>query len=78
MSFLDLVLNPTEAEGVDVTAIVQETLAGVTPRSAALALLRFSDYLELIEKAGIQPTDDVCTALFAELRAVCTRETAVV
>ena len=75
MSFLDLVLNPAEAESVDVAAIVKETLADVTPRSAALALLRFGDYLELIQKAGVDPTDELCTALFDELRAVCARDT---
>ena len=78
MSFLDLLLNPTEAEAVDVGAIVRETLADVSPRSAALALLRFGDYLELIQKAGVEPTDDLCTALFDELRAVCARDTAAV
>ena len=74
MSFLDLLLNPAEAEGLDVASIVRETLADVSPRSAALALLRFGDYLELIQKAGVEPTDDLCTALFDELRAVCARD----
>jgi hypothetical protein len=74
MSFLDLVMDPAEMEAIDVKTIVQETLADVTPRSAALALLRFGDYLELIQKAGVEPTDDLCTALFDELRAVCTRD----
>jgi len=76
MSFLDLVLNPAEMEEIDVKSIVKETLADVTPRSATLALLRFGDYLELIQKAGVEPTDDLCTALFDELRAVCTRDRA--
>ena len=76
MSFLDLLLSPAETEDVDVTSIVRDTLADVTPRSAALALLRFGDYLELIQKAGVEPTDDLCTALFDELRAVCTRDRA--
>ena len=76
MSFLDLILNPADTAEVDVAAIVKETLADVTPRSAALALLRFGDYLELIQKAGVEPTDDLCTALFDELRAVCTRDRA--
>ena len=75
MSFLDLVLDPAEMEDIDVASIVRETLADVTPRSAALALLRFGDYLELIQKAGVEPTDDLCTALFDELRAVCARDT---
>ena len=75
MSFLDLVLDPADMEGVDVASIVRETLADVTPRSAALALLRFGDYLELIQKAGVEPTDELCTALFDELRAVCARDT---
>ena len=76
MSFLDLVLDPSEMEGVDLESIVRETLADVTPRSAALALLRFGDYLELIQRAGVEPTDDLCTALFDELRAICARDTA--
>jgi hypothetical protein len=75
MSFLDLVMNPAEVEDVDVQSIVKETLADVSPRSAALALLRFGDYLELIQKAGVEPTDDLCSALFEELRAVCARDT---
>ena len=75
MSFLDLVLNPADAEDLDVRSIVKETLADVSPRSAALALLRFGDYLELIQKAGVDPTDDLCTALFDELRSVCARDT---
>src|SRR5262245_26577269 len=74
MSFLDLVMSPAEAEEVDVRSIVVETLADVSPRSAALALLRFSDYLELIEKSGVDTTDELCTALFDELRAVCARD----
>ena len=74
MSFLDLVLSPADMEDVDVQSIVKETLADVSPRSAALALLRFGDYLELIQKAGVEPTDDLCTALFDELRAVCARD----
>ncbi|HEY3111083.1 MAG TPA: hypothetical protein VGL23_20155 [Chloroflexota bacterium] len=76
MSFLDLVLDPADMEGVDIASIVRETLADVTPRSAALALLRFGDYLELIQKAGVEPTDDLCAALFDELRAICSRDTA--
>jgi hypothetical protein len=76
MSFLDLVLDAADMEDVDVASIVRETLADVTPRSAALALLRFGDYLELIQKAGVEPTDDLCTALFDELRAVCARDIA--
>ena len=74
MSFLDLLLNPAEVEEADVSAIVRETLADVSPRAAALALLRFGDYLELIQRAGVEPTDDLCTALFDELRAVCARD----
>jgi hypothetical protein len=74
MSFLDMLIDPAEAEEVDVRSIVRETLADLTPRSAALALLRFGDYLELIQKAGVEPTDDLCTALFDELRAVCARD----
>ena len=74
MSFLDLVLSPAELDAADVSAIVHETLADVSPRAAALALLRFGDYLELIQRAGVEPTDDLCTALFDELRAVCARD----
>ena len=50
-------------------------LPDVSPRSAALALLRFPDYLELIQKCGVDTTDDLCTAFFDELRAVCARDT---
>jgi hypothetical protein len=75
MQFLDLVMNPAETADLDIAEIVRDTLADVTPRSASLALLRFSDYLELIQKAGVEPTDTLCTALFAELRAVCERDT---
>jgi hypothetical protein len=74
MSFLDLVLDPAGADDLDITSIVRETLADVSPRSAALALLRFPDYVELIQKCGVDTTDDLCTALFDELRAVCTRD----
>ena len=76
MSFLDMLIDPAEAEEVDVRSIVRETLADLTARSAALALLRFGDYIELIQKAGVDPTDDLCTALLDELRAVCARESA--
>ena len=58
----------------DVDEIVRDTLRDVTPRSAALALLRFSDYVELIRTAGVEPTDELCAALFEELRAVCSRD----
>ena len=61
-----------EAQEVDV--IVRDTLTDVTPRSATLALMRFSDYLELIQQAGIEPTGELCTALFAELRGICLRD----
>ncbi len=43
------------------------------PRAAALALLRFADYLELIQRAGVETTDDLCAAIYEELRAVCRR-----
>jgi hypothetical protein len=76
MQFLDLVINPSKTtEGVQLDAIVRDTLTDVTPRSAALALLRFADYLELIQQAGVEPTDQLCTVLFEELRAICTRDT---
>jgi len=64
--------NTVAETGVD--EIVRETLRDVTPRSAALALLRFSDYVELIRNAGVEPTDELCAALFEELRAVCNRD----
>jgi hypothetical protein len=59
---------------LDTRELVRETLADVTPRAAALALLRFADYLELIESAGVETTDELCAALFEELRAVCQRD----
>lgn len=67
--------QPSEAdEAIDVDEIVRETLADITPRAAALALLRFPDYLELIQQAGVPTTDDLCAALFVELRQVCVRD----
>lgn len=60
-------------EAQDVDVIVRDTLTDVTPRSATLALMRFSDYLELIQLAGIEPTGELCSALFAELRGICLR-----
>jgi len=59
---------------LDTQEIVRETLADVTPRAAALALLRFADYLDLIQSAGLETTDELCSALFEELRAVCQRD----
>ena len=67
----DMMLAPTSTE---VHEIVKETLADVTPRAAALALMRFPDYLELIQKAGVETTEELCSALFDELRAVCHRD----
>ena len=67
------VLNPADAL-IDVDALVQETLTDVTPRAAALALMRFPDYVDLIAKAGVEPTEELCNALFAELKAICTRD----
>ncbi len=75
MQFLDLVINQNSTEAVDVDAIVRETLADVTPRAATLALMRFADYVDLIQQAGVEPTDELCTALFEELRAICARDT---
>ncbi|TAK25427.1 MAG: hypothetical protein EPO26_03410 [Chloroflexota bacterium] len=63
--------------GQDVQSIVRDTLTDVTPRAAALALLRFGDYLQLIQRAGVETTEELCDALFAELRSVCAREAAV-
>jgi hypothetical protein len=62
------------AEELDVDEIVRDTLRDVTPRAAALALMRFSDYLDLIRSAGVNPTDELCAALFEELRAICARD----
>jgi hypothetical protein len=59
---------------LDTQEIVRETLADVTPRAAALALLRFADYLDLIQRAGVETSDELCSALFDELRAVCNRD----
>jgi hypothetical protein len=59
---------------LDTQEIVRETLADVTPRAAALALLRFADYIDLIQSAGVEATDELCSALFEELRAVCQRD----
>ena len=67
----EMMLAPASTE---VLEIVKETLADVTPRAAALALMRFPDYLELIQKAGVETTEELCTALFDELRAVCKRD----
>jgi hypothetical protein len=67
----DLLITPAD---LDTQELVRETLADVTPRAAALALLRFADYLELIQRAGVETTDELCSALFNELRAVCTRD----
>jgi multisubunit Na+/H+ antiporter MnhG subunit len=69
----EMILAPASTEVLD---IVKETLADVTPRAAALALMRFPDYLELIQKAGVETTEDLCTALFDELRAICQRDAA--
>ena len=69
----EMILAPSSTE---VQEIVKETLADVTPRAAALALMRFPDYLELIQKAGVETTEELCTALFDELRAVCKRDAA--
>jgi len=63
-----------EVDAVDVDEVVRDTLQDVTPRAAALALLRFSDYLDLIRQAGVNPTDELCAALFDELRAICNRD----
>jgi hypothetical protein len=67
----EMILAPSTTE---VEEIVKETLADVTPRAAALALMRFPDYVELIQKAGVETTEELCTALFDELRAICKRD----
>ena len=59
---------------VDVDEVVRDTLQDVTPRAAALALMRFSDYLQLISQAGVNPSEAMCAALFEELRAICARD----
>jgi hypothetical protein len=76
VELLALMLGPDGGEDVDVADVVQETLANVPPRSAALALLRLPRYLSLIRAAGVEPTDELCAALVAELRAICARDTA--
>ncbi len=67
----EMILAPAPSE---VLEIVRETLTDVTPRAAALALMRFSDYLDLIQKAGVETTEELCAALFDELRAICRRD----
>lgn len=61
-------------EVVDVDEIVRDTLRDTSPRAAALALMRFSDYLDLIRGAGVETTDELCASLFEELRAICARD----
>lgn len=67
----EMIVAPAPSE---VLEIVRETLADVTPRAAALALMRFPDYLDLIQKAGVETTEALCAALFDELRAICHRD----
>jgi len=67
----EMILAPAPGE---VLEIVRETLTDVTPRAAALALMRFADYLDLIQKAGVETTEELCSALFDELRAICRRD----
>jgi hypothetical protein len=67
----ETILAPAPGE---VLEIVRETLTDVTPRAAALALMRFADYLDLIQKAGVETTEELCSALFDELRAICRRD----
>jgi hypothetical protein len=56
-----------------VAAIVADALAGATPRSAALALLRFDAYLIAVRGAGLDvcPSGALAGALRAELARVC-------
>ena len=74
MQPLDLVSDKDILTSEETERLVRETLADVTPRAAALALMRFGDYLDLIRNAGVEPTAELCTALFQELQAVCTRD----
>jgi hypothetical protein len=76
VELLALMLGPDAEEDVDLAEVVQTSLVDVPPRSAALALLRLPRYLSLIRAAGLEPTDELCTALVAELRAVCARDAA--
>jgi hypothetical protein len=64
------------SRGVDrpIDDVVRDTLHDVTPRAAALAILRFTDYLDLIRDAGVAPTEELCAALFEEMRAICARD----
>jgi hypothetical protein len=72
-----MVMEPARLERGGVAEVVRETLADVTPRSASRALLRLPRYLDLIRAAGLEPTDELCSALVAELRAICTRDVAI-
>jgi hypothetical protein len=67
----------TDHADVDVASVVRETLGGIAPRSAAKALLRLPRFLDLMQAAGVDPTDELCSALVAELRAVCALDTVI-
>jgi hypothetical protein len=56
-----------------VVAFVDEVLADVTPRSAALALLRFDQYLGLLRGIGLEvcPSGVLAAGLRAGLARVC-------
>jgi len=51
-------------------AIIVEALADVTPRQAALAMLRFGDYLRGLKGVGVPLTPEFVLALYDELKAL--------
>lgn len=63
---------PKKKDGIDTD--VHENLKDITPRAAALALLRFPDYLELLREYGLDITDNLQESLEKELRAICSQD----
>jgi hypothetical protein len=53
--------------------LVADALSGVTPRSAALTLLRFDAYLTAVRRAGLDvcPSGALARALRAGLVRIC-------
>ena len=58
-------------------AIVIEGLKDATPRQAALALLRFGDYLRGLKADGVPLTAELVVALSEELKAIVRADTIV-
>ena len=56
-----------------VVGFVAEALSDATPRAAALALLRFGEYLRLLRRTGVDvcPDGPLAGALRAGLARVC-------